>query len=132
MDLPGTAGTFTGTEKYAKGHFSTFAGQSPGACEGAGGAGGAGHTVIEGISGTFKGSIALTITNGVFNPNGACVRDANGFCTRGGWVHGFFGDNASVSQGPTFNFVYKASSQGLVSHQWTNADTGNIGDIAST
>ena len=120
-------GTFTVTEKFAKGHFSTLAGSSPGACNTAPGGT---ATVKEGISGTFHGTFTIIVTGGIFNPGGACDRNPDGLCTTAGWVSGFFGA-AATYEIPKFSFTYNASGQGLILHQWINADTGNTGDIAS-
>jgi len=119
-------GTFNVTEKFSKGHFSTLAGQSPGACDT-----NPGGTLTEGISGSFKGSESGIVTNGTFNQSGSCERDADGLCTTLGWIHGFFGDSADFTVTP-FHFVYKSSDPSLDMHSWTNANTGNIGDIASS
>ena len=126
VNLPAVGGVYTVTEKFAKGRFLTFAGSSPGACNA--GPGGT-ATVMEGIAGTFKGSFTITVTGGTFDPNGVCVK-TDGMCTTAGWVSGFFGGAATYDI-PVFSFTYKAVGQGLIYNQWTNADTGNIGDIAS-
>jgi hypothetical protein len=134
--LPGPGGgTYSVTENFTKGRFSTYAGASPGGCDT-----GPGDTVPEGITGNFHGTFGITVSNGVFNANGSCETTdyaggpANGGwtqCDTAGWVHGFFGDTATYLVG-TFNFVYKAApNQGLTYTTWTNADTGNIGDIGN-
>ena len=123
VTLPAGPST-TVIEKFTKGHFSTFAGQSPGSCDT-----GLGDTLKEGISGTFSGSFTITVTGGTFDSNGVCVR-TDGMCTTAGWVTGFFGGNASYNVG-AYSFVYKAQNQGLTYNQWTNADTGNLGDIGT-
>ncbi len=124
VQLPSVGGVYTVTERFAKGHFSTFGGPSPASCDT-----GPGDTVKEGIQGTFNGSFTIAVSNGTFDSNGACVKTA-GMCTTAGWVAGFFGGTATYDI-PAFSFTYKAVGQGLIYTQWTNADTGNIGDIAS-
>jgi hypothetical protein len=118
-------GTYTVLERFTKGHFSTFAGQSPGACQ----ASTHGATVKEGVTGLFHGSFTIIVSNGTFDANGSCVK-TDGQCTTAGWVEGFFGATATYDI-PQFHFVYTASGQGLILTQWINADTGNSGDIAN-
>ncbi len=127
--LPGVNGTYSVTETFSKGTFLTIAGQSPAACDT--GYVQHGATVKEGISGKFSGTFTITVTDGVFNEQGSCERDPDsGQCTTAGWIHGFFGDQASYSVGQ-FSFSYTAKKQGLIYTHWVNADTGNSGDIAS-
>lgn len=126
--LPAVNGQYNVTENFTKGHFLTVAGQSPQACDLNNPTG---ATVKEGVTGTMHGTFGIVVSNGTFDPSGSCVRASDGQCTTAGWVEGFFGTNATYDV-PTFSFVYKAApSQGLTSSQWTNADTGNLGDISS-
>ncbi len=131
VHLPPVGGIYTVTEKFQKGHFSTFDGFSPGnGC-------GSGFThVNEGISGTFNGTFTMSVdpAGGAFNPGGSCDKTSyDGWmqCDTAGWVTGFFGSNATYTVGH-FHFTYNASGQGLVFGHWVNADTGNSGDIASS
>jgi hypothetical protein len=131
VHLPPVGGVYTVTEKFQKGHFSTFDGFSPG-----NGCGSSFTHVKEGVSGTFNGTFTMSVTPGTggFNPGGSCEKttyDGWEQCDTAGWVHGFFGNDASYDI-PHFSFKYKASGQGLVANAWTNADTGNAGDIASS
>jgi hypothetical protein len=122
-------GTYTVKESFNQGHFNTIKGQSPAACD----ANYLNHgaTINEGITGKIGGSFTLIVSNGVFDPNGACVRDpGNGQCTTAGWVQGFFGGAATYDV-PQFNIRYTAKKQFLNFRLWTNADTGNSGDIAT-
>jgi hypothetical protein len=121
-------GTYTMTETFTKGHFNTFKGASPAACDGSYVNHGA--TIAEGVSGKMAGSFTVIVTNGVLDVNGSCVRADDGQCTTAGWVEGFFGVNATYDV-PNFNFRYTARNQGLIFKSWTNADTGNLGDIAT-
>ncbi len=128
VTLPGSGSTYNVTESFTKGRFSTYAGNSPGGCET-----GLGDTVPEGVTGSFHGTFGITVTDGTFNPNGTCELTAyteGGWsqCDTAGWVHGFFGNTATYEVG-VFHFTYNAAGQGLTYHTWTNADTGNIGDI---
>jgi hypothetical protein len=131
VTLPGNGdGTYNVVEKFKKGTFLTLAGDSPGACNGGPSNG---NTVKEGVSGTFVGTFNMVVT-GVFDSNGSCVReDIDGVmqCRTAGWVEGFFGPGATYDI-PQFSFTYKARRQGLDFHQWTNADTGNTGDIGNS
>jgi hypothetical protein len=131
VTLPAAAGAFSVVEKFANGHFSTIAGVSPGSC----GAGN-GNTVKGGVQGTFNGFYDLTVSNGTFDPNGACVLtpkdptdNSNTQCTTAGWVEGFFGGSATYTL-DDWGFTYKASPH-LPLHHWVNAAAGNSGDIAS-
>jgi hypothetical protein len=122
-------GTYSVKETFTKGSFITIAGQSPAACDANDASHGA--TIAEGISGKMKGSFMISVSNGAFNPNGSCERDSDGQCTTAGWIKGYFGDSATY-QVTTFTFTYTgAKHQGLQFKTWTNADTGNIGDIAT-
>jgi hypothetical protein len=122
-------GTYSVKETFTNGHFNTLEGKSPAACDP--NYENHGATIAEGISGKMKGSFTIIVSNGVFNPNGSCVRDDNSQCTTAGWIKGFFGDNATYDV-PVFHFTYTGAKQGLQFKSWTNADTGNIGDIATS
>jgi hypothetical protein len=130
VTLPAVNGVYKVVEKFQKGHFSTYDGFSPGnGCNGQ-------SNVKSGIVGTFGGTFTMSVTPGTggFNPSGSCQLTAySGWsqCDTAGWVTGFFGAGATYSVG-AYHFKYKASGQGLVSFQWINADTGNIGDIATS
>lgn len=121
-------GTYTMKETFAKGHFSTLKGQSPAACDNSYVDHGA--TIAEGVSGSMSGSFTIIVTAGVLNVNGSCTLGSDGQCTTAGWVSGFFGPTATYAI-PQFNFRYTAKNQGLHWKSWTNADTGNLGDIAT-
>jgi hypothetical protein len=130
VHLPPVGGVYTVTEKFQKGHFSTFAGSSPAGCDTH-----PGGTVNEGIQGTFSGTFTMSVTPGAggFNSGGSCEKttyDGWSQCDTAGWVHGFFGDDATYDI-PNFHFSYKASGQGLTQTHWVNADTGNSGDISN-
>jgi hypothetical protein len=133
--LPAVGGVFTVTEKFQKGTFSTYDGDSPGnPCTNPGG-----H-IKEGVTGKFSGFFIIEVSNGTFNPNGTCDKTVNTYpgweqCDTAGWVKGFFGPSATYDI-PKFKFVYIAKTgQGLIFSKWQNADAsngGNVGDISSS
>lgn len=131
VTLPAVGGQYTVVEKFQKGHFSTYEGDSPAGCDT-----NPGGQIKSGVSGKFSGQLTMTVTPGTggFNPNGSCDMTPYGDwsqCDTAGWVTGFFGAGATYSVG-AFHFDYKASGQGLIYGHWINADTGNSGDIASS
>lgn len=128
VTLPASGGVYTMKETFSKGHFNTMKGASPEAC----GAGTHGATIAEGVSGTMGGSFTIMVSDGTFDPNGSCVLDGDAQCTTAGWVAGFFGPTATYAI-PQYSFKYTAKKQGLMAgfKSWTNADTGDIGDIAT-
>jgi hypothetical protein len=121
-------GSFTVVETFANGVFLTHAGSSPEAC----GTTPTNGTLKAGISGTLAGSFTITVAPGaIFNSSGSCAVDTEGECTTRAWVSGFFGTSSTYSI-PHYNIVYNASaSVATVAHKWTNADTGDLGDIAT-
>jgi len=125
--LPGSGGTYHVTETFAKGKFKTIAGVSPGAC----GDGDHGLAVKGGIGGNFSGTLGITVTDGVFNEAGTCQLNGEGQCGTGGWIHGYFGDDAKFTI-DTFKFTYTAENQGLIFGKWVNSGTGSTGDIATS
>jgi hypothetical protein len=133
VTLPAVGGVFSVKENFQRGRFSTYAGSSPGACDT-----NPGGQIREGVTGKFVGFFNMSISNGTFNPNGACDKTVNTYpgwqqCDTAGWVKGFFGPSATFTV-DTFKFNYSASGQGLSNNSWQNADAtngGNIGDISS-
>ncbi len=136
-------GTWTVVESFQKARFITLGdgqagvGQSPGGCDTNNGG-----VLSEGIPGTFKGSFTIVVNPGFsFVGNGGCgtlsdwPQGANnglqpGDCTTGSWIATHFPgatyeSDANVTK---FNIQYKATVNGN-KRSWTNADTGNIGDI---
>lgn len=124
FDVQQNGATFALTEFFKDGHFVTVAGASPGGCEAQSEHG---LLVAGGISGSFHGFISGTVTGGTFNPDATCPDVCNGDA----FVAAFFGPGATWS-GNTFSFQYEAQGGGLLFRRWTNADTGNIGDIATS
>jgi hypothetical protein len=125
-------GSYTVVETFSAGHFLTHAGTSPESC---GTTPTNGH-IKAGVSGTFGGSFTIIVAPGAtFNPNGSCTLDSEGECTTNTWIVGFFGSGAGGAghNVTKFNLKYVASAKvATVANKWTNADTGDIGDIASS
>ncbi|MEO8744999.1 MAG: hypothetical protein ABI334_08710 [Candidatus Dormiibacterota bacterium] len=122
FDVEQNGDTTVLTEFFKNGHFVTVAGASPGACES-----GNGTLITAGIRGSFHGSESGIVTGGTFNPDGTC----SATCNSTDWVAALFGDGAAWSV-QTFSFTYEAQGGGLLFRRWTNASTGNIGDIATS
>lgn len=141
-------GSWTVVEQFQKARFMTLGdgqsgqGRSPDACD----SGGTSTNLLsEGIPGSFTGSFSIHVNPGfsfVGNggcgalsdwPNGAGTGETPGDCTTGSWIAAHFpgavyGSTANVT---TFSLTYKAKVCGT-KQTWTNADTGNVGDIASS
>lgn len=117
-------GSFVLTEYFRDGHFVTIDGISPGACQS-----GTDHgTLISGgVGGTFHGFIAGPVTGGTYNPGATCPDPCNGAT----FVAAFFGAGAVWST-PDFYFQYEAEGGNLAFRRWTNASSGNVGDIATS
>ena len=124
VNLTPNAGTYNVVEKFSQGNFTTIAGDSPSGCDV--NSPDPGGQIKAGVSGTFNGTLTIVVI-GTFDPNGSCSSP----CTTATWVAAFFGSSATYTI-PAFSFQYNASAKGLTFHQWTNANTGNIGDIASS
>lgn len=124
FDVEQNGGTFTLTEFFKDGHFVTFAGQSPGACQT-----GPDHGafIAGGIKGSFHGFDSGPVTGGTYNPDAKCPDP----CTGATFVPAFFGPGATWDT-PDFSFSYEAQGGGLLFRRWTNASSGNIGDIATS
>ena len=129
VTLPAVGGVYTVVEKFVKGHFTTLAGTSPGACE----AGpDNGNTVKGGVKGTFSGSYSFTVSGGTLNTGGTCTdTDLNGQCNTDEWVAGFFGGGASWTLN-NWGFKYHSTAKVLTQKNWINAASGNSGDITWT
>jgi hypothetical protein len=131
VQLPAVGSVYTVTEKFQKGRFSSYPGPSPASCDT-----GPGDTIKSGIVGKFSGTFTMSVS-GTFNDSGSCDLTTYGTgsgswtqCDTAGWVTGFFGAGATYSVGQ-FSFSYHAGGEGLDYHDWTNADTGNSGDIGN-
>ncbi len=124
FDVQQTGGTFVLTEFFKDGHFVTVAAASPGGCET-----GSNHgkLVSAGVRGSFHGFISGTVTGGKYNPNATCPTPCNG----GTFVPAFFGPAATWNVTTDWSFSYEAQGGGLLFRTWTNAGSGNLGDIAT-
>lgn len=116
--------TFVVTEFFKDGHFVTVKGASPGGCEGGSDHG---QMVTAGVSGSFHGFDSGPIVGGTFNPNATCPNPCNGAA----FTAAFFGKDAKWNV-TDFSFSYEAEGGDLLFRRWTNAASGNVGDIATT
>jgi hypothetical protein len=125
FDVDQSGGTPYLTEFYKAGHFVTIAGQSPGGCQ----AGTDHGQLIEGgVGGSFHGFLAGTVTGGTYNPHATCPDPCNGTT----FVAAFFGTEATWNITTDWSFSYEAHGGGLLFRRWTNAGSGNVGDIATS
>ncbi len=116
-------GSYTLT-RYDRGHFTTLAGVSPGACDTTGAHG---MTVKAGVQGRLKGFIRGTVTGGTFNKDATCTGPECGFTDVFLATH--FGPTAQFScftnsADCKFNFNYHAKKQGLLFRHWQDKGTG--------
>ena len=125
FDVQQSGGTVVLTEFFKDGHFVTVAGFSPGGCET-----GTGHgQLITGdVRGSFHGFLSGTVTGGTYNPNATCPNP----CTGGTFVPAFFGPAAMWNITSDWSFSYEAQGGDLLFRRWTNAGSGNVGDIATS
>jgi hypothetical protein len=126
-------GTFAVREDFKDGAFTTIGTVSPGQCDATNHHG---TTVPVGITGSFQGFLAGTVTSSIYTP-AACSSTTNVACsTTAGFVATTFGPGATFNT-TSFNFEYNSSDQSLQYHHWQDksADKGAgeqfIGDIAS-
>jgi hypothetical protein len=122
---PNTDGSYNVVETYSQGHFVTIAGDSPASCDVT--YTDHGTAIIGGVSGKFIGTVIFTVT-GTFDRTASCAAP----CTRSTWVLAFFGTNTWTETAWSFQYNASPSAKGLLYNQWTNASTGNFGDIASS
>jgi hypothetical protein len=145
---PQNDGSWKVVQTFKSGRFITLGdgqsgpGPSPGACEGGPNNG---SLMKEGAAGSFTGTFTITVNPG-FNyqggggcgtlsdwPAGAGSGSTPGDCTTGQWIAAHFpgatyGTDAIVT---AYSLTYKATVNN-VPKTWTNADTGNSGDICSS
>lgn len=123
-------GTYSATEFFNDGAFETLASNSPGACNIPNTNNGG--LIRAGVTGSMHGDFGIVITGGTFNPNADCNQTT---CdTTAKWVATVYGAASTYTTGPSFEFTYHASGQGLTQHMWHNASLdrgGNFGDIRS-
>ncbi|HXN90962.1 MAG TPA: hypothetical protein VN906_05705 [Candidatus Sulfotelmatobacter sp.] len=113
------------TEFYKSGHFVTVAGASPGGCQTIGNHG---HFVTAGVRGSFHGFLRGTVTGGTYNSDATCPNPCNGTT----FVPAFFGPAATWNVINDWSFSYQANDDDLLFRRWTNAGSGNVGDIATS
>jgi hypothetical protein len=111
-------------ENFNKGHFVTVQGPSPESCEA-----GTSNTVSANVSGTFSGSEIIKVVNGTYSNSGALAWDGTGGTD--GFITAAFGSGASNGNTLDFYFQYKTNNSAACAKRWTNAATGNGGDIAT-
>lgn len=134
-------GTWTVTENFNKGRFITLGNGetgslvSPGHCDGAGNT----HTLKEGVSGTFQGSFTITIATGhTYHGGQGCSSDettsgasTDDGCTTAAWVFNAFGATYPTSDAQVTAYSLTYHTVGLLGNTWTDANTGDSGDIYS-
>ncbi len=125
FDVQATGGTFYLTEFFKDGHFVTVAGSSPGACETDSNHG---TLIAAGVRGSFHGYLAGEVTGGTYNPDATCPDPCNGDT----YVAAFFGATAVWNITTDWFFSYEAQGGGLLLRRWTNAGSGNLGDVATS
>jgi hypothetical protein len=113
------------TEFFKSGHFETVAGASPGGCQA-----GSDHgsLITAGVRGSFHGFLSGTVTGGTYNPEATCPDPCNGST----FVPAFFGAAAVWNVINDWSFSYEAHGGDLLFRRWTNAGSGNEGDIATS
>jgi hypothetical protein len=117
--------TFVLTEFFKNGHFVTVAGASPGGCQTTGAHG---RSVVAGVRGSFHGFLRGAVTGGTYNPDATCPDPCNGTT----FVPAFFGPAAKWNVINDWSFSYQAHDDDLLFSRWTNAGSGNVGDIATS
>ncbi len=110
--------------RFDRGHFTTLAGVSPGACDTTGAHG---QTIKAGVEGRLRGYLRGTVTGGTFDKNATCTGPECGF--RDIFLKTFFGPTALFSCDTNsadckFNYKYHAKKQGLLFHHWQDKGTG--------
>jgi hypothetical protein len=130
------AGNFSVVEKFTQGHFSTTAGQSPGACNN--GQADNGFTIAEGISGSFSGNehIFVAGSTGYVAGDGSCnghpSSDPANPCTNASYFAFHYpGSTVTIT---AYSFTYTSPKANHV-NKWTEVSTGgpelDTGDIST-
>ena len=109
-------GSYTVLEHYISGKFVTIEGPSPE---------GTGH-IVGGVTGSFQGYIDIQVAPGV-TYNGSNLD----YTSTDAWLKSAFGTSVYYTE-PDWSFTYHANGPGLVSREWTDALSGDSGDIASS
>ena len=116
-------GSYRLVENFKAGHFTTMQGASPESCQANNS-----HLVSSGINGSFHGSYILQVSGGTYNNANAAAWDETGGTA--GYVATAFGGSATFTT-EDFYFYYHTNNGLACANTWTNASTGNGGDIAT-
>jgi hypothetical protein len=116
-------GTYRVVENFTKGSFVTLQGASPESCQA-----GDNNQISAGVKGHFHGSYILIVSGGTYDNGNAAAWDGTGGTA--GYIAAAFGDSATYST-EDFYFYYTTSNTLACANTWTNASTGNGGDIAT-
>jgi hypothetical protein len=133
-------GTTTVVEHFNNGRFITLGDGATGsaASPGQGDSGGnATHMLREGVSGSFTGTFTIIVNAGfTYNPGNGCGQAVSSAstddgCTTALWIsHNFSGAVYGTDTNTTaYNLVYKAVGHALLGTTWTDASSGDSGDI---
>ena len=142
---PALDGTTKVVEKFISGRFITLgdgetgSAASPGQCDS--GANST-HMLREGVSGSFTGSFTIIVNSGFsYTPNKGCgsTEPASGAstddgCTTKQWIElafpgATYGINFATATVTAYSLTYNAVGLGLLGTTWTDASTGDSGDI---
>jgi hypothetical protein len=140
-----TNGTTTVVEHFNNAKFITLgdgetgSARSPGACDSDSNPA---NMLREGVSGTFSGTFTIVVNsgftyssgNGCGSTEGASGAAIDDGCTDAQWIQmAFPGATFNVdTTTPAYSLTYKASGSGLSGNTWTDANTGDSGDIYSS
>jgi hypothetical protein len=117
-------GSYRLVENFNKGHFATLQGPSPESCQAV-----TSNTVSANVSGAFNGSEIIKVVSGTYSAAGAAAWDGTGGTD--GFITAAFGNTASNGNTLDFYFKYTTNNSAACASRWTNAATGNGGDIAT-
>jgi hypothetical protein len=125
---------FTGGRFITLGDGSTGSAASPGSGDSIGNAN---HLLREGVSGSFSGTFTIIVNAGfAYNGGHGCGQVVSGAttddgCTTAQWISLNFSGAVYGTDTTTtaYNLTYKATGHGLLGSTWTDANTGDSGDI---
>jgi hypothetical protein len=135
-----TNGTTQVVEHFINGRFITLGDGATGSAASPGQndtGGNATHMLREGVSGSFSGTFTIIVNAGfAYNPGNGCGQVVSGAstddgCTTAQWISrnfsgAVYGTNTTTT---AYNLVYKAIGNGLLGKTWTDASSGDSGDI---
>jgi hypothetical protein len=135
-------GTTTVVEHFNNGRFITLGDGATGSAASPGQndpspSNNAGHMLREGVSGSFSGTFTIIVNAGfTYVSGGGCgqVVSSNATddgCTTAMWIsHNFSGAVYGTDTNTTaYHLVYRATGSGLLGTTWTDASSGDSGDI---